>query len=155
MTALTQIMEWSLALEQISTCLQAAHISYSFTTLNIAKYVVPISVTYLASRQIEALHMREAANFVQKHLGKLSLIATVIATVALLVLGHRVWAVTTLIYLSIGLLDRYNVFTGINSESDSSCQFYNWKFHWSLLWRKICSFHLYFESGHYSSRTLF
>jgi hypothetical protein len=109
MTAITQIMEFSLAFEQISASLKAADISYSFTTLNIAKFVVPIGVTYLASRQIEFLNISKIANHVQSQLGNLSLIATVTATVALFAFGQTVLAVTSMTYLTIGVLYRYNV----------------------------------------------
>lgn len=109
MTALTQILQWSLAIEQISRCLKAANIGYSVTYLTIASYVVPVGVTYLASRQIKVLHISQIANFVQRHLGDLSLLATAVATVALFVLGQSVLAATTLIYLTVGVLDRYNI----------------------------------------------
>ncbi len=109
MTAINQILEWGLALEQVSVCLQAANVNYSLTKWNIAQFVVPMGVAYLSSRQIEVLHISEAANFVQNHLGKLSLLAMAVSTIGLLILGHTFLAVTTLAYLTVGLLERQNV----------------------------------------------
>lgn len=109
MTAVNQILEWSLALEQIGRCFQAANMNLSLANWHIIKFVVPMGTAYLASRQIRMLHLSEIANFVQTHLGKLSLVAIAISSIALLALGQTVLAVTTLAYLSLGLLDRYNL----------------------------------------------
>lgn len=109
MTTINQILEWSLVLEQVTHCFQAANVPYSLAEWNVARFVVPITVGYLASRQIEVLHISEFANFVQDHLGKLSLLVMAVATVALFKLGQTMLAVTTLAYLSVGILDRYNI----------------------------------------------
>ena len=109
MTTVNQILEWSLALEQIARCLDARNVNYSLAGWNVARFVVPMSVAYLASRQIQILHISSAANFIQNHLGKLSLVAMTVATVGLFVLGQTMLAVTTLMYLCVGVLDRYNI----------------------------------------------
>lgn len=109
MTAINQILEGSLVLEHMSACFQAANVEYSLKNWNIASIVVPIGAAYLSSRQIRVLHISEAANFVQNHLGHLSFIAMVVSSVALLILGKTLLAATTLVYVTIGLLDRHNV----------------------------------------------
>ncbi len=111
MTALNQMSQWNLALEQASRCLQAANLSYSFKAIHLAQYVVPASVAYLSSCQIRVLHIGKAANFVQDQLGRLSFITLTIATIALLTFGQIVVATTTLLYLSVGILDRSNYFS--------------------------------------------
>jgi len=108
MTAINQILELSLAFEQTSRCLRAANLNDSLVRWHPALYVVPLGAAYLASRQINFLKINKAANFVQENLGHLSLIAMTVATVALFVLGQVALAVTTLLYLTVGLLDRYN-----------------------------------------------
>lgn len=109
MTAINQILEWGLALEQATRYLTAANLNYSLAGLHIAKVVVPLSVGYLASRQIQVLHINKVVNFIQNHWGKVSLIALAVTSIGLLVLGQTVLAVTTLVYLSIGILNRCNV----------------------------------------------
>lgn len=107
--AANQILGWSVALAQVARCLQVVNSPYSLKTWNIAKFVVPIGVAYLASRQIKVLHITEAANFAQNHLGKISFAVMVVATSVLLILGQTAFAFTTLTYLTIGVLDRYHV----------------------------------------------
>lgn len=109
MTALNQILEWNLALEQVARYFQMANISYSLKSWSIARYIVPMGVAYLASRQIQELHISKIANFVQDHLGTLCLIVMAVSTVALYRIGQMALAVTTLSYLSLGVLSRYNI----------------------------------------------
>ena len=109
MAAVNQILEWSIALEQVAACFETVHLSYPITPLHVAKYIVPVSVAYLASSQIETLHINEMANTVQEHLGKTSLLVTAIATAALFLLSQQMLAVVTMAYLATGLLDRWNI----------------------------------------------
>lgn len=108
MTAITQMIQWNLTVDQIKLCLQTANIPHSLKILEVANYIVPISISYLASKQIKLLHISKAANFIQENLGSLCVITTTVSTVALLALGHTVLATTTLTYLTIGYLDRHN-----------------------------------------------
>lgn len=108
MTAINQILEWGLALEQTTRYLRAANLNYSLAGWYVARIVVPVGIAFLASRQIRILHINQAANFVQNHWGKVSFVALTAASVGLLILGHTMLAATTLIYLSIGVLNRHN-----------------------------------------------
>lgn len=111
MAAINQILEWTIALEQVTACFESANLSYSLAPLHVAKFIVPMGTAYLASSQIKAFHISEIANFVQEHLGKISLLVTVIATAVLFRLGQRLLAGVTLAYLAVGLLDRLNLFS--------------------------------------------
>lgn len=111
MTAINQILECTIAVEQLSACFRKANLSYSLTLLNIAAYVIPAGAAYFASRQIKALGLSEKANFIQDHLGKISFIVTAIATGALFLLGQQLLAGCTCVYLAVGVLDRYNFFS--------------------------------------------
>lgn len=109
MTAVNQILEWGLALDQAIRYLRAANLNYSLTGLHVARVIVPVGIAYLASRQIHVLHINKAVNFVQNHWGKVSFIALTVTSIGLFILGQTVLAATTLIYLSIGILNRYNI----------------------------------------------
>ena len=111
MTAINQVLEWSIALEQVAACFAAAQLSHSLTSFHIAKFVVPFGIAYLSSRQIKHFHISEVANAIQEHMGKASLLVTAVATTALLMLGQQLLAVVTLTYLATGLLDRFNLFS--------------------------------------------
>jgi hypothetical protein len=109
MTAINQILEWGLALEQVTRYVRAANLNYSLTGWNVARIVVPLGVAYLASRQIKVLYINQIANFVQTHWNKVSFVALTAASIGLFILGQTILAVTTLAYLSVGVLNRYNL----------------------------------------------
>lgn len=109
MTALNQSLSLSLAFEQLERCYQAAGVNFPLAAWNFAIYAVPMGVSFFASREIKFLQLSRVANFVQSHLGKLSLVAMAASTAALFVLGQITLAATTLTYLSVGVLCRYNI----------------------------------------------
>lgn len=111
MAAINQILEWTIALEQVTACFESANLAYSLAPLHVAKFVVPLGTAYLASSQIKTFHISKIANFVQEQLGKISLLVTVIATAVLFRLGQQLLAGVTLAYLAVGLLDRFNLFS--------------------------------------------
>lgn len=111
MAALNQILEWSIAVEQVSACLEAANLTYSLVPLHAATYVVPITAAYLSSRQIKWMNIGTGANYIQDHLGKLSLAVATLATATLFFLGQQLLGAVALAYLTVGALDRLNLFT--------------------------------------------
>ena len=107
-TAIKHIVQLSLAHWQASRYLKAANINYPNKFISFACFAVPIGMAYLAHYKVQALYFGKAAELLQDHIGSLSLLAVSVSSVGLYILGQKVIAVTTLVYLSIGILDRNN-----------------------------------------------
>lgn len=108
-TAINQILEGSLALEQMTRYFVAAGVNYPLAGLHVASVVVPVVVAQLASSQIHFCHISAGANIVQTHWNKITLVTLIAASVGLFTVGQTALATTTLIYLSIGILNRNNL----------------------------------------------
>lgn len=107
MTAVNQILEGTLVLEQVARCFEAANMNYSLAGWHAVAVIVPTGAAYLASRQIKVVS--DVANFVQDRWENLNFVMITVASVVLFHLGQTFLAATTLTYLSIGVLNRYNV----------------------------------------------
>lgn len=107
-TAINQIVEGNLALEQMARYFRATGVNHSLLGMHAASVVVPIVVAHLASRQIHFCQISAGANFIQTHWNKVTLVTLVAATAGLFTVGQTALAATTLIYLSIGILNRNN-----------------------------------------------
>ncbi len=107
-TAVQQIVQLNLAHLQASRYLKAANITYQSKIISLTCFAIPIGTACLAHYRVRVLGIGKAVELAQDHIGKLSLLAIAASSVGLYILGQKVIAVTTLVYLSIGVLDRRN-----------------------------------------------
>ena len=109
LSAITQISILELTYTQFSKCFKNYDMNSSL--ISIGLNVIPLSISFLLDTRIKNSKIRQLANFVHDHMSKFSLIVTVTSSIGLFVLGQRVLSVTTLSYLSIGLLAQNNIFS--------------------------------------------
>lgn len=108
-TAVNQILEGNLALEQMTRYLRATGVNHSLMGLHVLSVLVPVVVAQLASRQIHFCNISVGANFIQTHWNKITLVTLIAGSVGLFTVGQTAVATTTLVYLSIGILNRNNL----------------------------------------------
>ncbi|MCE2983875.1 MAG: hypothetical protein LW832_09970 [Parachlamydia sp.] len=107
MAATNQITQLSLSFQLMNKALQAYQLPERRMTL--LTYGLPIGLGLLARREFKNIYARNFVNFAQSHLGHVSLAIAVISNIALYQIGQRLLAVTTLTYLALGVIDRYNL----------------------------------------------
>lgn len=106
--ATIQTEQLNMALSQFLGLLDVLRVPIS-TPLIMTKNIIAFSPTilaYIANRKDLGLRTRKILNFVQDQYVKVSLAVSAITTAAFFAMGHTIYSVTTVLFLSLGLLDR-------------------------------------------------
>lgn len=109
-TAIFQTLQVYFSIEISTEALKGLNkITHMPFVIRAACMIVPAGMAWLASQQISNAYVRPAINFIHSHIGTLAQVAALASCVALIILGQTAFAVTALVYLALGILERQHL----------------------------------------------
>jgi hypothetical protein len=110
-TWLETSMQLELALTVINRALTAVGRPLNEHLISYPAMAVTAAISYLAARNLKNLYLRRFVNLLEASVGPLSFALLLSGNSALFSLGQRVEATTSIVFLSLGFLDRQHLFS--------------------------------------------